>query len=372
MRSFFFVVFASWFALARAADEPAPLLKPVAPNANSVRVRIATSEEDPGFYHFAARVPKPKGNKGEMADIKVAFEVRPGKSYVTAKKWQSWGYDIPANRTGILPELVIPAAQIAPKLSKGRDAEVRFPGLRLEIIEPPMGADSVLGCDLLVALNDLTKNADRAFEPRLYFADRFFELTVPSGSVKRPGTGDEPPAEPAVSADASLVPFAGPTTTRGLAVFTYSAVNGLTHYKTPDGKNQAVSVTISSTTLCPGGVIMSLGTARGCGVELEKGKDLTGTGTDFQTTIVKGTAKELRLGFMTGAGFKTANDFVLKDVTVWVDKNDSGHMIWLGPAFLQEQFTNPVYACGSDGAWKLYGRVKPELLAEIKTRPKKP
>src|SRR5262245_19779445 len=159
MRSWFFLLFVFCSAFASAADEPAPLLKPVALNANSVRVRVATSEEQIGFYHFAAQVPKAKSKKTEMVDIKVAFEVRPGKSYVTAKKWQSWGYEIPANKTGILPELVIPGVQLAPKLSKERDVEVRFPGLRLEIVQHPMGADTVLGADLLIAMNDLTKNA---------------------------------------------------------------------------------------------------------------------------------------------------------------------------------------------------------------------
>ena len=357
---------------ASAADEPMPLLKPVAPNSNSVRVRVATSEEQIGFYHFAAQVPKAKSKKTELVDVKVAFEVRPGKSFVTSKKWQSWGYEVPANRTGILPELVIPGVQLAPKLSKEHDVEIRFPGIRVEIVDAPMGADTVLGADLLIAMNDLTKNADRAFEPRLYFADQFLELTVPVGSVRRPGTGEETPPEPAVNPDAKLVPVASTTTKRGVAVFTYSAVNGLTQYKTPDGKITPVSVTVSSTTRSPGGVIMTLGTARGCGIELEDGKDLTGTGTNFQTTIVKAKVKEFRLGFQTGPGFKTANDLVLKDVSVWVDKNDSSHMVWLGPAFLQEHFSDPVYACGSDGAWKLFGRVKPELLLDVKTRPKKP
>lgn len=358
--------------LATAADESAPLLKPVVPGPNHVRVRVATSEEKIGFYHFAAQIPKYKGKKGETFDITVAFEVRPGKSFVTAKKWESWGYDIPANKIGILPELIIPGLQLAPQVTKGRDVEVRIPGLRVEIVEPPMEADKILGCDMLLAMNDLTKNADRAFEPRLYFGDPFMELSVPVGSVKRPGTGDDTPPDPGVNPDAKLVPVQGPTTTRGNALFTYSAVNGTTHYKTPDGKNKAVSVTVSSTTSCPGGVIMTMGTARGCGVEFEEGKEQTGLGTSFNTTIAKAKMKELRLGFQTGDGFKSANDLVLKDVTVFVDKNDSGHMIWLGPNFLREHFKDPVYACGPDGAWKLYGRVKPESLQDIKTRPKKP
>ena len=178
---------------ASAADEPAPLLKPVTPPAERVRVRVQTSEEKSGFYHFAARIPKAKGKKGETEEVAVAFECRPGKSYVTAKKWQSWGYEVGPNRTGVLPELVIPATQLAPKVSRGLDVEVKIASVRLEIIEPPGGADTVVGCDLLLAMNDLTRNADRAYEPRLYFADQFLEFTVPSGAVKRLGTGNEPP-----------------------------------------------------------------------------------------------------------------------------------------------------------------------------------
>lgn len=356
-----------------AADEPVQLIKPVVPSATSIRVRVPTSEEKPTFYHFAAQVPKARSKEGEMAKIRVALECRPGKSVVTAKKWESWGYEIPANRTGILPELVIRGVQLAPKLSRGgHDVEIRFPAIRVEIVEPPVGEESVLGCDILLAMNDLTKNADRHFEPRLWFSDQFLELTVPSGSVKRPGTGDEAPPEPAIDPDEKLVPAMGPTTIRGIAVFTYSAINGKTRYKNANGKYEPVRVTVSSTTNCPGGVIMSMGAARGCEIEFEKGKEMTGTGTNFETTMLKGTMKELRIGFQTGADRKGRQDLVLKDVLVWVDKNDSGHMVWLGPSFLRQHFKNPVYACGPDGAWKLHGRLSPEVLQDVKTRPKPP
>ena len=73
---------------------------------------------------------------------------------------------------------------------------------------------------------------------------------------------------------------------------------------------------------------------------------------------------------LSGLGFKTAQDLLLKDVTVWVDKNDSGHMVWLGPNCIREQIANPVYACGLDGAWKLFGRAKPEMI--VKPLQKKP
>jgi hypothetical protein len=162
------------------------------------------------------------------------------------------------------------------------------------------------------------------------------------------------------------------TATRGVAVFSFAAINGLVQYKTPEGKDVPVNVTVSSTTRAPGGIIMTISVARGCGVELEKGRDLKGSGTNFETAMARGTVKELRIGSQTGPAFKTPRDLVFKDVTVWVDKNDSGHMIWLGPEFLRGRFKDPVYACGPDGAWKFYGRLKTEDLQEVTTRPKKP
>ena len=222
------------------------------------RIQITTSEAKSGFYHIAAQIPKAKG---EMTEVTAAFEVRSGQSYVTAKKWQSWGYEIPTNKVGVLPALIIRASQVAPKVSKGRDLEFRLTDVHLHIVEPPKGADTVIGCDLLLAMNDVTKNVDRAYEPRLYFADNFLELTVPANSVKRPGTGDIPPPEPAVNADPTLVPFMAPVKTRGVAVFSSAAINGLSRYRTPDGKEKAVSVTVSSTTNCPGGIMVSMGTA---------------------------------------------------------------------------------------------------------------
>ena len=358
-------------SLAGAADDPAPLLKPVTPGGTRVRVRVATSEEGSGFYHFAARVPKAKGKKDEAFEVTVAFECRPGKSCVAAKKWKSWGFEVPAKGIGVLPELVIPASQPAPKTSRRKDVDVKLTNLKLEIVDPPGEADKILGCDLLLAVSEVTRNADRIYEPRFYFADKFLELTVPGSAVKTVGSEGAPPPDPAINPDPKLVPVMGPMATRGLIIFDYAAVNGHDRHQGRDGKPAPVPVTIASTTNCPGGIIMSIGIARACGVELAGGKDLAGTGTDFKTTIAKGKVKEFRLGFRTGSDMKTQKDLVLKDVTVWIDRNDSGHMIWLGPNFLREHFEDPVYSCGPDGAWKLHGRVKPELLQDIKTRPKK-
>jgi hypothetical protein len=88
--------------------------------------------------------------------------------------------------------------------------------------------------------------------------------------------------------------------------------------------------------------------------------------------VAKGKVKELRLGVMTGAGLKTQKDIVIPDLTVWVDKSNSGHFIWFGPRFLDTYLKDPILACGPDGIWQLHGRIKPDLLQDIKTRLKKP
>ena len=81
---------------------------------------------------------------------------------------------------------------------------------------------------------------------------------------------------------------------------------------------------------------MTIGTARGCNVEMDRENETKGMGATFETTVVKGKVKELRLGVMTGPGLKTPKDIVIQDLTVWVDKSNSGHFIWLGPRFLDE------------------------------------
>jgi hypothetical protein len=362
--------------IAQAADDT-QLLKAVNPPSSSIRVRVPVAAGLPlTDAQIKGQVPKAK-KKSELVDVTFAFDTLPGKSMVAAKKWQSWGYDIPANKVGVLPELVIPATQIAPKVTKGgRDVEVRITSLSLEIVDPPGGMEQVYGSDLYIRLNDITKNADRAFEPRFYFGDKTLELTVPNSAIKRLGTGDDTPPEPAVNSDNTLVMASGAmSAAKGTPMFNFASINGLTQYKLPDGKMETVNVGVSSNTNWPGGIMMTIGTARGCGVEMENGKDLTGTGTTFETQIAKGKLKEFRLGFLTGAGFKTQNDFVLKDVTVYVDKNNSGHFVWLGNKFVNEYLHDGIYSGGADGSWKTLGRIKPEFLQDIKTRmppPKKP
>ncbi len=355
--------------LGAVPDEPMPLLKAVTPPGSSIRVRVPVDTSN--MYTDAqikAQVPKAKGKKGDVIDVTVAFDTLPGKSAVSTKKWQSWGYDVPANKIGVLPEIIIPGTQLAPKVTKGgRDVEVRIPSISVEIVDPPK-SDLVYGCDLYLRMQDVTKNADRMFEPRFYFGDKTFEFTVSNNAVKRPGSGDQTPADPGMDSDTSLVPVSGPMVIRGAPVFSYASINGMQQYRLPDGKDQAVDVGVSSNTNWPGGIMMTIGTARGCGIEIENNKDLTGTSAAFETTIAKAKAKEFRLSFLTGPGFKVQKDLVLKDVTVFVDKNNSGHFVWLGTKFMNEQFKDAVYTGGSDGSWRLVGRMKSDLLQDIKTR----
>lgn len=347
-------------ALAAAAD---PLLKPVVPPNGSTRVRVPVTEDANTFMQFKARIPKPKGKKGETIDVTVAIETLPHTSVVTLKRWKEWGFEVPPTRTGVIPELVIPAAQLSPKPPKGPDIEVRIPAVPVEIVEPAAGADPTLGCDLYLCLRDLTKGSDRAFEPRVHFAGRFLELTVPNPAVARLNAGPAAPPDPGVNADPALVPAAGPQATptgRFPPTFAFASVNGVTQYKTPDGRTETVSVGVSSTTNYPApGILMTLNTARGCGVELGKAKP----GED----VVKGTARELRLGVQTGPGFKDKKDFVLRDVTVYVTDDKTAAFVWLGPRFVEEYFKDGVYGGGPDG-WRLLGRVKAEYLEDIKTR----
>jgi len=308
--------------------------------------------------------------------VVVAFDSLPGKSYVAMKKWKSWGFEVPANRIAVLPELIITGSQLAPKISKGRDTEFRITNIKLEIIEPPADGDTVLLSDMLLPMNDFTKGNDRAFETRMYFADKFMEFTAPNAAVKKLGTGDEtPPPEPSVTAEKDLLVVAGPSTlANGVPTFAFASVDGQPQYKLPEGRIEKVNVGVASTMNWPEGILMTIGTARGLGLTIEQGKDLKGIGAGFNATVGRAKLKEFRLGLVTGSNLKVQKDLVVKDVSVIVDMNNSSHFVWIGPRFLDAHFTDPIYACDSTGSWKLHGRVKPELLQDIKTRmpPKKP
>jgi hypothetical protein len=350
-----------------AADPPAPLVKPVAPAAGSTRARVPVAEDKNTVMQFKAQIPKPQGKKGETIDVTVMIESLPNVKIVTLKKWKSWGFEVPANRVGVIPELIVPAAQVAPKPAKGRDVELRFQNVEVDIVEPGGGEEPTAGCDLRLCLRDLTKGADRTFEPRVYFADKFLELTVANAAVKRLNTGDATSPDPTATADKKLVPAMGAMRATGYPAFAFASVNGLTQYKTAAGKMETVNAGVSSATnYAAPGIVMTVNTARGCGVELEK---QPGDGES-----VPGKVKELRLGLLTGPGFKTQKDLVLKDVTVLVIDDKTQSFIWLGARFVEEYFTDGVYGCGPDGVWRLHGRVKAELLQDIKMRtpPKKP
>ncbi len=355
-------------SVAVLAADPEPLLKPVTPRSTAARIRVATLEEDPVFYHLAARAPKAKAAKGEMMDVTVAFDNRSGKSYVTAKKWRSWGYEVPANKSTVLSELVIPGTQIAPKPKSGRDANIRLRNVKLEIIEPPGGVDTVLQSDLLLSLHEITRGAERTFEPRFYFADKFLELTVPTTAIIRPESdGMDDPPEPTVATDEKLVTAACPTVIRKEPVLGFASIDGKVRYQLADGSYENVNVVVSSA-MTGDNPMISIGTARGCGITIEDGKDVNGLSVGNDLDLGVGKLKEFRLGMMTGPGLKTAQDLVLKDVKVFIDKHDSGHIVYIGPRFIRTHFTDPVYALGTDGVWRLHGRIKPELLQSIKTR----
>jgi hypothetical protein len=105
-------------------------------------------------------------------------------------------------------------------------------------------------------------------------------------------------------------------------------------------------------------------------VEFDDDNKGKGVGATFETSVAKGKVKELRLGFRVGEGFREQKDLVLQDAAVWVDLINSGHFVWLGADFVKSNLTNGVYTCGADNAWRLLGRVKPELLDDVKSRKK--
>jgi hypothetical protein len=352
-----------------AADDPAPLFKPVTPSKAAVRVRIPVIEQRGTAMHFEALVPKAKGKTGETVEITAALEVIPGKSFVPANVWQNWGYEVPQNKMVTLPELTVSGLQVAPKSNKGFDVTARFTDIRLEVIEPSSEAEKVAGADLYLRLADLTRPADRLFEPRLFFQDKFLDLSLPTALVKHPGTGEDAPAEPRPGTDADRVAFGSTLINRQAPVFPYASVNGLALYKLPDGKVEPVSVGVASTTDTSSGAWMTMGMARGCNVQLDA-DEVPGNVATVKTKLAKGVVKELRLSGATGPGLKTPRDLVITDLQVYVDKNDSGHFLYLGPRFLETYYKDAVFSCGPDGTWQLRGRARSELLKDIKTRPK--
>jgi hypothetical protein len=366
-------VLLAFAVVAPAADDPAPLLKPITPPGVSLRVRFPVTPGFPKTMSFNAQVPRGK-KKSELIDVTVAVETLPDKSYVTAKKLESWGYEVPKDKEFILPELVITTAQVAPKPAKGQDVVVRLSNLKLAVIDNPASTDeTVYRCDISLSFATFCYGNERALEPRLSFGDKFFELTAAADKTKRPGTSDAPLPEITSSADTKLVPaYATMTAQRGLQLFSYATINGLESFKTPDNKVVPVNVLVSSITNTQSGVLVTLGLARGCKIEMDQtAGGMAAMGVDAKSEFIPGKIKELRLAVHTGPGLKTVKDIVIKDLPVMVDKNRSDSFMFVGQKFMDTYFVDGVYA-GTADSWKLHGRVDPDLLQDIKMRPKPP
>jgi hypothetical protein len=366
------------FVAAAAAAEPAPLLKPVTPGGQQLRVRLPVSPGFPKTMSFPAQLPRGGKKKSsekkeaEKIDVTVALDSLPGKSYVTAKKLQSWGYDVPKDKEFLLPELTFTAAQVAPKPLKGHDSIVRLTNVKLTVVDSPGSSDdTVYFCDLGLSASSFYLGNERAMEPRLSFGDKFLELTVPTTITRRPGSEDGALVEVTSSTDTTLVPAYGSMISRGgIQVFGYASINGQDSYKTANGKVFPVNVTVSSITNVPSGVIVTLGLARGCNIEMDQAAPALGaTGVEAKSEFIPGKIKELRLAVNMGPGFRTVKDLVIKDLPVLVEKNQSEGYMLLGQKFMDTYIGDAVYA-GTGEGWKLHGRIDPTLLFDIKTRPK--
>lgn len=374
-------------ALMPAADPP-PLLKAVTPAGGALRVRAPVTPGFPNPMTFTtAQVPNGKA-KSKMADAKVAWEVLPGQSYVTLKKLESWGYEPGKSKEFILPELHLSVTQIAPKPTKGSDVVLKIPNLKLVVIDNPASKDDTVHmADISLNVTTLFGNAERTFEPRISFADKFLEMTAPAAwAAKKPGTDAVMAPEVSATANDKLLASVAPTMNRvipsdnpamagrGMPVFTYAAVDGQDFYKTPDGKTLPVSVAVSSISNMPSGVMVTLGLARGCKIEFDAAAaGEAALGVDAKSAFVPGKLKELRIGMTVdvGKGKKEQRDIVVKDIEVKVDKNISEGYVLIGQKFMDAYFADAVYSHAGDG-WKLHGRTNPDLHADIKTRPKKP
>jgi len=341
------VVLLGGAALAGAAE---PLVKPVAPPGNAVRIRLPMVGKTASCV-FKAQIPKPKGKPGEVNEITLHVGTHSGVSS-TIQQWKAWGFEVPADRNAELPELIIPGILVTPKPAKGRDIEFKLTKIKVSLYEAPGGEKGGISNALSLPLSALTGGADRVFEPRVHFADRLIELSAPATAVKKLGTGAEKLADLELTDDPKLLPaFIALNTT----AVPFASVNGKTQYTRPTGKTETVTAGLH----IGGGsaIIMSVSMARGCGVEMDR-----------EVNPSEGKVKELRLGPITGPGVKGQKDFVLKDVTVVISGSEDSSHIWLSSAFAETYFKDGVYGCEPSGAWKLHGRVKPDLLDDQKNR----
>lgn len=367
-----------------AAQEKSGLpYKPPTPPAGAVRVRVPLTDQVTGFCHFNARVPLPRTKKTQAgtklmtidgqtlpreAEITVVFEARPGRSIVSVKKWLEWGFERPPpGKNALLPELLIPAVQLLPAPKKHHDVWIRLTQVPLELVDLPGDGDAILGSDLLLSVSDLTRHAEHRWLPHLHLGELYLDLTVPVGQLRYPGSSDLPLVGQRVDSTDSRTAVAAVISPNGPPVLTYVALNGKDRYPLPDGRPMPVRGVVASVLNCPGGIAMTLGTARGCGVELTEQK-VPGQGASFKTTVARGRLQELRLELFLAPEYSIARDLVLKDLEVWVDLEDTDHLVWFGPQFWRDHFASPIYACNSSRVWKLYGRVDPMRLADPKTR----
>lgn len=353
-----------------AADEPAPLLKNAIPISGHIRVRFPVTPGYPKTMQFSAQVPNGQ-KKSELVPVTVAYDSLLNKSYIAAKKLESWGYEVPANKEFVLPELHIATTQVSPKLAKERDLIFRLTNVKLTIIEKPVDAnDTIFDCDLCLSSAAIYGGSERLMEPRLSFANKFLEFNVPSSKVKRPGTDDVELREVTTTADANLVPAFAPMVLRGTHTFAYAAVNEQDAFKVANGTVVPVKAVVASINNWQQGILISIGLARGCNVQIDQNaKAITGTNVDSKSEMIPAKLKELRLGLFTDAGYKTPKDLVLKDVPVVVDMNISEGGMSIGQSFIDKHFKDAVYSGTGDG-YKLYGRVNSEMLVDVKTRKK--
>jgi hypothetical protein len=380
--------FAAGLAIAlavSAADEPAgppPILKPAAPPAGQVRVRIPITGDAATPYRIRAFVPRPKGATGEAIEIVVGINTG-ARAVATTKMVKSWGYAPGPDKKLILPELILVGQQIAPApKAAGRDVLARIPQFPIECLDVVAeGTDKVLGSDLIVGTHDLTKHQDRTAEPRLLFTGKLFDMNFTTAMLRKaPGEPAEPIPEPASTADAKLAVVFAPLANRtGIGpAFHYASFNGIDSVKNRSGMAQPVNVGVTAATTLPSGVLMSTGMAHQLGLKLDPEKATQ----DFVTLDKKGkfipvVVSEMRVGVMTGKGPATANatpmDLVIKNLEVVVDTLESEPVVWVGPNFVNKYFPDAVYTTAPPGATepvRLYGRANPEQLMDPKTRKK--
>src|SRR5881227_2184911 len=105
MRQAFGVVLLGAVGALAQPPKDGPLLKPVAPPGGMVRVRVPLAEGMTKPLQMRAQVPNPK-KKGEVIEAAVALDSA-GRSLVTAKMLDKWGFPRPAANTVVLPELLL-------------------------------------------------------------------------------------------------------------------------------------------------------------------------------------------------------------------------------------------------------------------------